>query len=65
MRIQRVSPFTNKAHIMDIPVTREQLSMWENGMLIQDAMPDLTPDQREFLKTGIMPDEWEQLFKED
>ena len=48
---------------MEIPVTQAQLESWKNGALIQLAMPDLTPDQREFLKTGITPDDWDRLFK--
>jgi hypothetical protein len=49
----------------DIPVTQEQLDAWARGMLIQQAMPDLTPDQREFIMTGITPAEWDETFKED
>ena len=29
---------------------------------IQDAMPNLTPDEREFIKTGITPKEWDEMF---
>jgi hypothetical protein len=50
---------------MDIPVTQEQLDLWNNGVLIQDAMPNLTADQREFIKTGITADEWDEVFGED
>lgn len=39
-------------------ITQDQYSDWMAGMLIQDAFPHLTPDEREFLMTGIMPDEW-------
>jgi hypothetical protein len=46
---------------MDIPVTQEQLDNWNNGMLIQNAMPNLSADQREFIKTGMIPDEWAHL----
>lgn len=53
-----------KTRTMDIPVTEAQLQSWEfGGELIQNAMPDLTPDQREFIKTGITPDEWDTMFK--
>ena len=43
---------------MDIDVTDEQLQDWREGTAIQDAMPNLTPDEREFIKTGITPKEW-------
>lgn len=62
MKITRTSPFSGKVNTMDIPVTQDQIDAWENGELIQRAMPNLTPDQREFLMTGITPQEWEETF---
>jgi|TARA_R100000234_G_C4991961_1_gene176008 hypothetical protein len=48
---------------MEIDVTLEQLSSWQvDGVLIQNAMPHLTPDEREFIKTGITPEEWDSAF---
>lgn len=58
MFITRKSPFTGRINTLDIPCTEEQVRLWESGMLIQDAMPNLTPDEREFLMTGITADEW-------
>ncbi len=47
---------------MEMPeVTEEQYRNWQSGTLIQNAMPHLSPDQREFLMTGITPEEWETL----
>lgn len=34
---------------------------WEGGVLIQKALPDLTNDERELLKTGTHPDCWDVL----
>lgn len=49
---------------MDIPVTQDQLDRYNNGSKsIQNAMPRLTPDQREFIMTGITPEEWNNTFK--
>lgn len=62
MLITRKSAFTNNVHTMDINVTQEQLSAWENGTLIQNAMPHLSADEREFIMTGITPQEWEDAF---
>lgn len=33
-----------------------------NGELIQVALPYLTAEEREFILTGITPEEWEQAF---
>ena len=49
---------------MDIPVTLAQIETWKGGELIQRAMPNLSPDEREFLMTGITADEWENTFGE-
>ena len=64
MQITRTSPFSGKENSMEIAVTVEQLNDWQNGMLIQDAMPNLSADEREFIMTGITPDEWDAAFNE-
>jgi hypothetical protein len=33
--------------------------------LIQDAMPDLSSEMREFIVSGITPWEWEELYGEE
>ena len=53
MLIERKHPFSGVVNIKEIPVTQEKLSDWKSGTLIQDAMPNLTPSQREFIKTGL------------
>lgn len=63
MQITRRSMFTNKVHTLDLPVTQEQINAWRNGKLIQDAMPNLTPAEREFIKTGVTPEEWNETFR--
>ena len=62
MEITKTSKLTGNENTMNINVTAEQLSAWTNGVLIQDAMPNLTPDEREFLMTGSTPDEWKRAF---
>jgi hypothetical protein len=62
MLIIRTSPFSGNTNSMEIEVTQEQLSSWENGTLIQNAMPNLSADEREFIMTGITPSEWAEAF---
>jgi hypothetical protein len=50
---------------MEIAVTEEQLTRWQSGELIQHVMWQLTPDEREFIMTGITPQEWAAVFKSD
>lgn len=65
MKITRTSPFSGITHTIDIPCTEDQLQRWSNGTHIQNAMPNLTPDEREFLMTGITKEEWAETFGED
>ena len=65
MLITKRSVVSGIDHTLDIPVTQEQLDAWKRGALIQDAMPNLTADQREFIMTGITAEEWDATFSED
>ncbi len=62
MLIEKESPFSGNKNVMDIDVTEEQIASWQGGELIQNAMPNLSADEREFVKTGITPEEWENVF---
>ena len=58
MNITRISPFTGNTHTMNLPITQEQVLDYQQGTLLQDAFPQLSPDEREFFKTGITAEEW-------
>lgn len=58
MKIKRTDPLTGIVHEMDLPITNQQYGRWQSGVLIQDAFPNLTPAQREFIKTGIVDWPW-------
>ena len=63
MEIIMASSATGNVNKMFINVTEEQLSHYvESGMCIQDALPQLTAEEREFLMTGITPVEWNEIF---
>lgn len=65
MIIRRHSPITGTIFEWDLPVTQEMLDRWQAGELIQSVMPHLTKDQREFIKTGMSPKDWDVLWHED
>lgn len=66
MLVNRVSILTGQPHQMELPVTSAQLEAWSNGGKVQDIFPGLTVDEREFIISGITPEEWEAEFgKED
>jgi hypothetical protein len=62
MLITRKSPFSGKVNSMEIDVSDAQLEAWRDGALIQNAMPNLTADEREFIMTGTTKEEWEKIF---
>lgn len=64
MKIVRRSPFSGKVNVMDINVTPEQLDLWQRGELIKRAMPNVSADEREFIMTGITPEEWPREWDE-
>jgi hypothetical protein len=51
-----------KDHTREIAVTQSQLDRWKAGELIQNVMPHLSADDREFLMTGLTPEDWEEMF---
>ncbi len=54
-----------KDHSREIDVTQSQIDAWKGGVLIQNAMPNVSEDDREFLMTGITPEEWDTHFSDE
>ena len=64
MLITRTSNVSGVTRTLDLPITQDQLNAWLNGALIQDAFPNLSDNEREFILSGISGEEWNQLFQE-
>jgi len=62
MLIKKRSAVSGKIHEMELPITQEQVDLWQDGELAQNAFPHLTADQREFLISGTTAEEWKALF---
>ena len=60
--LTKKSMLTGAWNQREINVTEEQVNRWQAGELIQDVMPNLSADDREFLMTGSTPDEWNEAF---
>lgn len=65
MKITRLSPVSLKENTLDLPITQSQLDAYRRGALIQEAFPDLPMAEREFILSGITPEEWLQVFPPD
>lgn len=62
MQIERKSILTGKVQTREIPCTISEYTRWLHGMHIQDAMPNVSAEDREFVLTGITPEEWTAVF---
>ena len=66
IQVTKQSIITKKMNTMELPITQEHLDMYETvgDILVQDAFPNLDIGQREFLISGITPQEWNETFGE-
>ena len=62
MKITRTSMFTGVTRTLNLPVLQFQLDQWKAGKLAQEAFPNLTPGQREFIMTGVTDEEWDEAL---
>ena len=54
---------------MDFPISVEVLKKgieaWDNGAYVQDAFSTLDADHREFLMTGMLPEQFDEVCGDD
>ena len=64
IKVTKKSIVSGKANTMELDITQEHLDMYEEigGRLVQDVFPNLNKGEREFLISGITPQEWEETF---
>jgi len=67
IQVTKQSIITKKMNTMELPITQEHLDIYETvgDILVQDAFPNLDIGQREFLISGITPDEWTKTFGDE
>jgi hypothetical protein len=64
--VRKFSALSGKLNSMELPITVDRLTAWSTShTLIQEAFPDLTADQREFLLTGATREEWDRAFPDE
>jgi len=61
MQITKTSMLSGRTRTREINVTQEQLDLWQSGVLIQEAMPQVPAEDREFIMTGCTEEEWTEL----
>ena len=76
IEVTRKNQFTGKEATMQIAITQEELDAglarsWSHNRAgggtehMQDIFPQLSAGEREFLMTGITPQEWDAMFPEE
>ena len=60
--IEKTSPVTGRVNIMEIEMDPNDYVRWKKGGVnIRDALPYLSADEREFLISGVSPEDWNHL----
>lgn len=64
MEITKRSEATGLIHTRGIDISEWEYARYQRGELgyVQEAFPLLSADDREFLVTGVTPEEWDDLF---
>jgi uncharacterized protein YdeI (YjbR/CyaY-like superfamily) len=62
MIVKQLNRLTGQVNEMELDITDEQISAFEKGAFVQDAFPNLTPTEREFILTGMTEAEQKEIF---
>lgn len=63
--VKRTSPRTGKENTIIVRVSSDQVESYMSGTLIQNAFPQLSSDEREFIMTGYTKEDWDAMFPEE
>ena len=61
MEITRKSEYSGVIRTLDLNITQEQIDNYAAGALLQNAFPNLSKADREFFKSGITDEEWQEM----
>jgi len=64
MKITRTSVF-GVTRTIDLPVTPDQITRWQDGEFAQNVFIQLDAEQREFIISGNTNEDWERMFAEN
>jgi hypothetical protein len=63
MQVTKFSMLSGKINTLELNVTKQQLELYEQGGgNAQDIFKDLSPEEREFIITGVTQEEWNEVF---
>lgn len=53
---------THCGKVVEVPITEEELLSWDGHNHIQEQFPQVAPELREMLISGICPECWNEIF---
>lgn len=62
IKVYKTSVLTGNKNFMFLNVDEWQLFAYKNGGLVQEVFPDLTDVEREFIVTGMSPEEQAEYY---
>ena len=66
LELTRTSILSGVVTTKTLDISQAQYDDWDvEGVLIQDAMPDLSTSEREWIMTGIHEVEWSNVFGDE
>ena len=66
MKVTRKSHFSGIERTRELNITPKQMDLYLEGNIhIQGVFPELSNSDREFIKTGITDEEWNEMFGVD
>jgi hypothetical protein len=63
--VERTSPMSGKTRVKRFPVTKKNWEDFQSGALIQNALPHLSTNDREFILTGLTPEEFDEIWNNE
>ena len=65
MIIAARSTITGISHFAELAITNKQVDNYSKGVKVQHAFPNLSKEEREFILSGITPEEWAAAFPDE
>lgn len=68
MKITRTSVVSGITRTQEVSVDEGKFTKWDRAgqpTYIQNEFPELSDDDREFIMSGITPEEWDELFEDE
>ena len=62
MKITKHCVYTNRKNTMEIGITDNEYKLLKEGVDIDKLLPSITYEEREFLLTGALPGEIDDLY---